>query len=546
MFKGSLDKWLTANNLARDVRVLDTGKLKTRGFPAALGSLTNLEEIVFRSETGNTLSTLQAVPPSLRCVAFIYCQTSKLPDAVFAHDAIEMVMIEGCGVKTLPERIGHLPKLRGVSFHCCSIKEIPASIFSNPHVTHADFSAMPIERLPDLFEKWENLVSLRLVGNKNLVGLPSSLCRLTRLEELVLHDCPILAIPAEILSCTGLRRLRASGLHFESMPPFVREMGLLEELDLSHNQIDFVPNMENLAHLRVLSLQNNPIRKIEALPAVETLKLRKTRVRSLDFLSPAAGARLSSLDVSENKLADFSNLQNAPHLQVLDVSMTGIEEFPATIASLRELHTLYADANQIRKVPLLPSVVKLHLKQNPIESLEMPPNIVLLNLEGVAQKGRAGVESISGLGSSEKLEKLNLSGNRLHHMPAFVSACTNLRALVAKDNSLKSIPFGARLEHLDVSGNNIEQIGPEVCKMTSLVYLDVSRNSSISCVPPGVCAMPCLEFLAVFGTGVKEKPDDFGANKKMVAVDSYGNYTTEEVASVPFAQLEAFAELYKK
>lgn len=547
MFKGSLEKWLKANSLPRDVRAIDTGMLKTRGFPADFGSLPALEEIVFRSETGNTLATVKSVPPTLRCVGFVYCKTTTLPDAVFAHDAIEMLMVEGCGVKSLPARVGQLPKLRGVCFYLCSMKEIPDILFKNPSVTHAVFSSMMVTSIPDCFDKWPNLVSLQLAENTNLLGLPKSVCGLAHLEELVVSGSSCISIPAEIAACTTLRKLDMSRLNFQSFPPFITQLSLLEELDLSFNHIDVIPgDIANLAHLRSLNISNNPVDKIEALPSVEKLKARRTRLSSLGFLIPESAACLTELDISENNIRDLSNLGHAQKVRELDISEMGLDAFPPQVSELPELDVLYANSNNIREVPLLRSTTKLHLNKNPIESIEMPPNIVLLNLEAIAQKGKAGIESVKGLVGSKTLEKLNLTGNRLCRVPAFVDDCTNLRVLVLKNNLLKHVPAYAPLRHLELAQNELEAIDEWAVAMKDLVYFGVSGNGKIACVPEGLCALPRLEYLAINGTSVKEKPADFGANGRMVAVDSYGNYATADTASTPFAQLEPFAAIYKK
>ncbi len=547
MFKGSLKKWLEANGLKEDVRAIDTATLKTRGFPAEFGMLPSLEEIVFRGETGNTLATLKSVPPGLRSVGFIHCKITALPEAVFAHDGIEMLMVEGCKVERLPARVAALPKLRSVSLYLCGMKQIPQLLFDNPNIVHAQFSAMPITELPDRFDAWTNLVSLQLQQNKNLLALPRSVCKLPHLEELLIHGCPQISLPVEIAECTGLKRLRLIDINLYAVPPFVSKMEALHELDLTRNQIEAVAgDMANLAQLHSLNLSHNPIEKIEAIPPVAALNVRRTKLRDLAFLTEQSAANLTVLDVSETLFCDLTNLRFATRLQTLDISEMNLESLPNAIMSMPNLSVLYALENRIRDVPLLESVQKLHLNNNPIESIVMPPNVVLLNLEAVVQKGRGGVESIKGLKASNTLVSLSLAGNRLRHVPAFVADCPNLHNLVLKNNLLREIPIDPRLRHLELSVNELRGIDPAVISMAELEYLDVSGNANISCVPEGVCALPRLEFLALYGTGVKEKPADFGANGRMVAVDSYGNYTTPEVAATPFAQLEPFAEISKK
>jgi Leucine-rich repeat (LRR) protein len=547
MFKGSLQKWLDANGLTRDVRAIDTATLKTRGFPADLGALPNLTEIVFRGETGNTLSRLKSVPPGLRRVGFIHCKITALPDAAFAHDAIEMLMVEGCNISTLPARIAVLPNLRGVSLYLCGMKQIPEQLFDNPNVARAQFSAMPISDLPDRFGGWPNLVSLELQQNTDLLALPPSVCGLPHLQELLIHGCPQISIPAEIAKCAGLQRLRLSDLGLQSLPAFVCKMTSLQELDLTRNEIETIPSdMANLAALTSLNLSHNPIEEIKAIPPVATLNARHTKLKSLAFLTEKSAANLTSLDISEILLCDLSNLRFAVHMQTLDISEMGLAALPDAIREMRDLSVLYALANHIHDVPLLESVRKLHLNKNPIESIAMPPNVVLLNLEQVAQKGRAGVEGIKGLEASSTLVTLSLAGNRLRHVPAFVADCPNLRNLVLKNNLLREVPVDPRLRHLELSANELHGIDAAVSSMAELECLDVSGNANVTCVPEGVCALPRLEFLGLYGTGVKAKPADFGANGRMVAVDSHGNYTTPEVASTPFAQLEPFAEISKK
>ena len=109
-----------------------------------------------------------------------------------------------------------------------------------------------------------------------MVGLPTSIHRLTKLEKLDLSGNKLTELPAEINDLRELRELWVRNNQLVGLPTSIQRLTKLEELDLSGNKLtELASEISDLRELRELSVIRNPL-TVDAVR--RALKLRRKGV----------------------------------------------------------------------------------------------------------------------------------------------------------------------------------------------------------------------------------------------------------------------------
>ena len=137
-----------------------------------------------------------------------------------------------------------------------------------------------------------------------------------------------------------------------------------------------------------------------------------------------------------------------------------LESFPAEIAGLTSLKTIYFPDNYLESLPAeirtIKSLVSLHLQNNELKTLP------------------------EGFGELKSLEYLYLENNQLETLPEDFGELESLKHLNLENNQLKTLPKGfgklKLLEMLNISANSIESFPKEILELKSLEYINISNN----------------------------------------------------------------------
>ncbi|XP_076976246.1 leucine-rich repeat-containing protein 39 isoform X1 [Tamandua tetradactyla] len=207
--------------------------------------------------------------------------------------------------------------------------------------------------------------------------LPSSLLKLSQLQEWQLHRTGLMKIPEFIGRFQNLIVLDLSRNTISDIPPGIGLLTKLQELILSYNKIKTVPKeLSKCASLEKLELAVN--RDICDLPQ-ELSNLLK----------------LTHLDLSMNHFTTIPPaVLNMPALEWLDMGSNKLGQLPDNIERMKSLHTLWLQRNEITCLP----------------------------------------ETISNM---KNLGTLVLSNNQLQDIPVCMEEMTNLRFVNFRDNPLK-------------------------------------------------------------------------------------------------------------
>ncbi len=263
-----------------------------------------------------------------------------------------------------------------------------------------------------------------------------------------------------------------------------------------------------------------------------TMKLALTVVSVLLFLS------VSQSQTNKNTFYNLNEAFKNPQKVVkLDLSNQGITSLPDSVSQFKNLKHLDISGNYFRKLPEQISTLKnlriLDLSDN--ELTEIP--IFLTNLKKLKSLDLTNNDRIASstsvvlISEFKKLEKLAVSGEEDESVPGIISVMSSLKHLEISFKEMKYIPAGLinieglqsivikgaselkqdslfaylrrfkelkeigiencgltkipdgfanlnNLTLLNLSGNKIDSVGVDICKMQNLRMLDVRNNES--------------------------------------------------------------------
>lgn len=101
------------------------------------------------------------------------------------------------------------------------------------------------------------------------------------------------------------------------------------------------------------------------------------------------------------------------------------------------------------------------------------------------------------------LEELDLSQNQFMVVPKCMGSMKALKTLLINNNNLSNFPIidFPRLEHLDISGNSFDKFPHAVSKLTSLMFLNISRCRFDSV---DIYNLVNLKVLTLFDSGITD------------------------------------------
>jgi Leucine-rich repeat (LRR) protein len=189
-----------------------------------------------------------------------------------------------------------------------------------------------------------------------LTMIPSEVCSLTNLRELILADNEIRFIPPEFTSLINLRTLDLSGNKISFIPPEISSLTNLKDLDLCSNKIPTIPpEISALTNLESLGLSNNEISVISPeIRALINLTVLSLSLNQISIIPPEIGAltNLMHLSLCGNKISAIPpEIGALINLALLDLPHNQISALPPEIGALRNLIYLYLNHNQISVIP---------------------------------------------------------------------------------------------------------------------------------------------------------------------------------------------------
>ncbi|XP_022727657.1 TMV resistance protein N-like [Durio zibethinus] len=255
----------------------------------------------------------------------------------------------------------------------------------------------------------------------------------------------------------------------------------LVELRLPRSKVELLwSGDQNLQNLRVLDLQLcSKLRKIPNLStAIHLEELICTHCHSLvEFPSMKRLTSLKRLDLknclSLKKFPEFPS-----HLNVLDLTGTGIEEVPDSIGDLLQLRKLSLSSSSLINVSSnlskLESLTDLELRGRQItEFPEIPKNLSKLCVAWT------GIERVpSSISWRDKLQVLDMESTRIQNLPSSIIELEALKVIKLFDcTRITNFPnFPEKIEEIYMNNTSIEEVpSSSISRLKSLKKLVVRR-----------------------------------------------------------------------
>ncbi|KAJ5239128.1 hypothetical protein N7468_003747 [Penicillium chermesinum] len=269
-----------------------------------------------------------------------------------------------------------------------------------------------------------NLQYLDISGNdiETLDGFSS----LIHLRELKANDNQIRSIDG-ILELNGLLSLKLSNNSMTTVDFEGCELTRLRDLDLSHNGLTAVRNIEWLPALATLDLSANQIDLLEPVASLISLRALRISENRLDHLDMKNFPSLSLLYLDHNRLSSISGLGHCHNLEVLSLREQSHPRDPAAeitldldLGAVKDIRKVFLSSNQLSSRCLSPSSPLLRLQLLDIAACTLPrlpsdfsssfPNVKVLNMNF---NSLADLEPLVGMNC---LSRLTMVGNRLARM----------------------------------------------------------------------------------------------------------------------------------
>lgn len=228
----------------------------------------------------------------------------------------------------------------------------------------------------------------------------------------------------------------------------------LNELDLSHNELTTVQNLDFLPALSTLNLSFNQLNSVNIalMPNLRALKLSNNRLHALDT---AMLPSLALLYADHNWLSTITGLEQCHSLEILSAREQVMPEngvtkyFDIDLGLVRDIRKVFLSSNKLSTQSVSPSVPLLSLQLFDIASCKLEnlpsefalnfPNVKVLNLNFNALTG------ITELAGMNCLSRLTIAGNRITRMRRLCQALSRIGR--TSKNSVCS------LQKVDLRGN---------------------------------------------------------------------------------------------
>ncbi|MEO1653022.1 MAG: leucine-rich repeat domain-containing protein, partial [Bacteroidota bacterium] len=390
-------------------------------------------ELTYLEELDLSFNNIKAIPAEL-------IQLYKLKSLNISHNQIESPLIDSTfwqnkqleslwlnhnRLDAIPEAIGNLSELRYLNLS-------HNQIFFGSSPGRSDYLGL-IVPYPEVGTTYPRTFLHKVQAQEVITNISQryqisvrDLMRINQLEKPILRQGQVLRIPI-LINPFPEKTLKngywvvpftAQGYNAYSYNGFCHlgKLRQLEYLDLSHNQINYLPwSFYHLSRLKVLNLNHNQLKElpweIQGLKSLEYLFLSYNQFDQLpDYIGKLENLASLHLDYNFQKnVGKFSisdEIIQLKKLTRLHLSGNKMDEFPIQISTLVNLKRLtLADANLYTLPPdirNLTQLSELHLQENALE--ELP----------------------SEMGELNSLRKLFLQKNILKSLPSQLNNLTNL------------------------------------------------------------------------------------------------------------------------
>jgi Leucine-rich repeat (LRR) protein len=300
-------------------------------------------------------------------------------------------------------------------------------------IDRAKLKSVPVEICTGL----SVLKHMQLAGNQ-LADLPAAFSSLKSVTSVILASNEFVRMPTSLMQCKNLKKLDMSNNALKAIPEsFGESLMSLETLVLSGNRLEDAsswPGLLNLSKLRVLDLRNNQLKQISlgisSLSVLQELNLSHNEISALEPL-----AKMTCLTILE-----LSHLQFDPSAFASPSSSSSA----ASNSSSKNAESTYAIGNGIKTILKLSQLQVLDLSHNRLASIASELFTTLTKLTTLRLHNNKLLRIPKEIGALTSLSTLLLQENQLLKVGKQLSQCANLEVLRLEFNNLSKLPAAMR------------------------------------------------------------------------------------------------------
>lgn len=335
-------------------------------------------------------------------------------------------------------------------------------------------------KIPDWIKNKKNVEEI-IIESEYIKYIPNFFSELKNLKILTINDCDkLIGFPdklnsVEILNIEGLNTERTQN-----------------EQKITIKDLSEMPNLKELYFKR--SRLDKIDKKILRYPKIERLSLSKNGIRTIpEFIADLK--HLKYFDISNNPIRNIENVSQLKNLEELNILYTGIDDI-----------SMIKNMNKLRKIDISSNNFKKEIPEEFFTTNKKLETLIARGLEVI----HSDIDDIlKNIYNSNSLKHLDLSYNRLDHLPEPITKIPNLKTLVLSHNFLLDIP------------KNIGQL-------SKLEYLELDRNP-LKNLSYNIGKMPNVKTLKMNETEFSTLPEDIGKLKNLEVLEINDNYKLKEL-----------------
>ena len=450
--------------------------------------------------------------------------SNRLTDRIWDFTQLQVLNISHNSISKISSKIQYLIKLQELDISYNKLSKIPKKIedltqlktFNAKHNNFSSFTGYlyKCSRLESVDFSFNNFINLPIVeGNLELLKATKQwdvgIGVLKNLRYLNMEGNKLVHWPEQLDRNVKLQELILRQNFITAVPNVVEKNTALTSLDLSNNLLHTLPTEIYYLPIKRLILNNNCL---EDLPILVLPKSTDGTITN-HGKSGLSGIKMSS--IVEVNLA-FNKLSRLDFRIGL---FEKVRKFCANDNCITEIH---------ENVGLLKVAKEINLARNKISGASM----ISLGLCEALSKLDISCNCVDRIPESfstlRSLTELNASDNAIGWLPdRLFASLTNMQNLNFRNNQIETLPMSfyamRKISFLDLSYNQIAQAIPKQIEQLTLLNTLILSHNLITELPPSISALTLLQVLEVDFNRLTRFPSSISRLRRLCRVTTSGN-----------------------